>query len=105
MEILIEVWTRGGHSPPLRLSWVPAAMLWCDRAPRMVCSKEGGQAVPETPWPIGQMSVIPRYPSLFSILLVEIGLPQPIGSRHGADPVTNLPNRSNQSGIPKFLIE
>ena len=38
-------------APPFRgWSWVPAAMLRCYRAPPRVCSKEGGEAVPRTPW-------------------------------------------------------
>ena len=38
-------------TPPLqRWSWVPAAMLGCYRAPPRVRSKEGGEAVPRTPW-------------------------------------------------------
>ena len=38
-------------TPPFRKwSWVPAAMRGCYRAPPRVCSKEGGEAVPITPW-------------------------------------------------------
>ena len=38
-------------TPPLQIwSWVPAAMLGYYRAPPRVCSKEGGEAVPRTPW-------------------------------------------------------
>ena len=39
--------------PPVRLSWVPAAMLECDQAPPMVCCKEGGEVVPMTQRPKG----------------------------------------------------
>ena len=42
------------NTPPFReWSWVPAAMRGCYRAPPRVCSKEGGEAVPRTPW-LGQ---------------------------------------------------
>ena len=38
--------------PPFRKwSRVPAAMRGCYRAPPRVCCKEGGEAVPRTPWP------------------------------------------------------
>ena len=42
---------RCNTPPPFReWSWVPAAMRGCYRAPPRVCSKEGGEAVPRTPW-------------------------------------------------------
>ena len=60
------------------------------------------EAGPRTPCPLEQMSVLPRYPCLFSVLLVGIGFLESIGRQHWTDPVTNLPNRLNRSGI--FII-
>ena len=46
-----SAWSEDVTPPPFRkLSWVPAAMRGCYRAPPRVCSKEGGEAVPRTPW-------------------------------------------------------
>ena len=67
------------------------------------------EVVTRTTWPVGQMSVLPchvrvffklcHHPGLFSVLLVGICLRQPIGNQHWTDPVPNLPNRLNRSGI------
>ena len=55
------------------------------------------EAVPRTPWPIGQMFVFPRHPRLIPVLLVEICFLQPNGNWHGTDLVPNLPNGLNRS--------
>ena len=51
------------------------------------------EAVPRILCPIGQMSVLPCHLRLFPVLLVGIHILHPIGNRHGADPVLNLPNQ------------
>ena len=50
------------------------------------------EAVPRTPWPVGQTSVLPRHLCLFSTLLVGICFLQPIGNRHRTDPIPDLPD-------------
>ena len=57
------------------------------------------EAVPRTPLPVGQMTVLPCYLRLFPVLLVGIGFLQPNGNRLGTDPVPNLPNRLNRADI------
>ena len=57
-----------------------------------------------SPRAIGQMSILPRHLILFSALLVGICFVQPIGKWHETDPVPNLPNQLNRSGIFLFSI-
>ena len=71
----------------------------------MVCSKEGAEVVPKSPWRIGQMSVLLSHLRLFPVLLVGICFRQPNGNRHWTDPVPNLPNRLTRSGILQFQFD
>ena len=49
--------------------------------------------------PLGEYLTSPRYPRLFPVLLVGMGFLQCYRNTHGTDPVPNLPNQLNGSGI------
>ena len=61
------------------------------------------EAVPSTPWPIEQMSILLRDLRLFSALLVGICFLQPLGNRHGTDLVPNLSNVVYLSHVPSIF--
>ena len=91
----------GRHPPPAAVLGTRCHAV-VRSSPPMVCSKQGGEGVPRNPWPIGQMSVLPRYPCLFPVLLVAMCFLGPIGNWQGTNPVPNLPHGLNRSGI--FII-
>ena len=77
---------------PLISALVPCIGFWLAVTLAACCS----------PRAIGQMSILPRHLIIFSALLVGICFVQPIGNWHETDPVLNLPNQLNRSGI--FII-